>query len=77
MNHQESRIWEKLLELYFYDPAMTSAWRVQVQQALIEEEYEQEKSAALEEIFYNFFVKNSDKRNVCSKREKMNQHLQK
>ena len=54
MNDQESKIWKKLLELYFYDPAMTPEWRAQVQQALLKEEYEEEKFAALEEIFCHF-----------------------
>ena len=67
MNHQESKIWKKLLELYFYDPAVTPGWREQVQQALLEEEYEEEKFAALEEIFYDFFVKNGEKRNIYKK----------
>ena len=74
MNHQELKIWKKLLELYFYDPAMTPEWRVRVQQAFLEEEYKQEKFAALEEIFYDFFVKNDDEWHIHRKKKKINRH---
>ena len=56
--------WEKILEAYFYAPQMSENWRYKVQQLLLDDSFEMEKSAALEKYFNKFFVKNGGEGNV-------------
>jgi len=64
MDKKALKRWEKILDVYFHDQTMSDHWRYKVQQLLIDDDFEQEKSMALEKYFHKFFVKNGDEGNV-------------